>query len=158
MGPSCAAHLARRARIILAGDEGHDHRVVAKRLRVSPTPACQWRGRLVRKRLDGLNDEPRPSTRGACRTSRLKRSSSGRWKKRRAVPPTGAAGAWPTRADSGIRAFSEVVGLYMNPPRRHRSVEFRQFLDAIDAAVPKTLDVPLITANSGTPKTALMLN
>lgn len=42
--------------------------------------------------------------------------------------------------------------------RRHRSVEFRQFLDAIDAAVPKTLDVHLIMDNYGTHKTALIRN
>src|SRR5213594_1255835 len=34
--------------------------------------------------------------------------------------------------------------------RRHRSVEFRQFLDAIDAAVPKKVDVHLIMDNYGT--------
>jgi transposase len=40
--------------------------------------------------------------------------------------------------------------------RRHRSVEFRQFLDAVDAAVPKTLAVPLIMDHYGTHKTALI--
>ena len=38
--------------------------------------------------------------------------------------------------------------------RRHRSVEFRQFLDAIDAQVPADLDVHLIMDNYGTHKTA----
>jgi transposase len=42
--------------------------------------------------------------------------------------------------------------------RRHRSIEFRQFLDAIDAAVPKPLDVHLIMDNYGTHKTALIRN
>jgi transposase len=42
--------------------------------------------------------------------------------------------------------------------RRHRSVEFRQFLDAVDAAVPCTLDVHLIMDNYGTHKTALIRN
>jgi transposase len=42
--------------------------------------------------------------------------------------------------------------------RRHRSVEFRQFLDAVDAAVPTTLDVHLIMDNYGTHKTALIRN
>lgn len=42
--------------------------------------------------------------------------------------------------------------------RRHRSVEFRQFLDAIDAAVPKKLDVHLIMDNYGTHKTVLIRN
>ena len=40
--------------------------------------------------------------------------------------------------------------------RRHRSVEFRKFLDAIDAAVPKDLECHLILDNYGTHKTALI--
>lgn len=43
-----------------------------------------------------------------------------------------------------------------NLHRRHRSVEFRKFLDAIDAAVPIGLDVPLILDNYGTHKTVLI--
>jgi len=42
--------------------------------------------------------------------------------------------------------------------RRHRSIEFRQFLDAVDAAVPNKLDVHLIMDNYGTHKTALIRN
>ena len=38
--------------------------------------------------------------------------------------------------------------------RRHRSVEFRQFLDTIDDAVAGDLDVHLILDNYGTHKTA----
>ena len=60
-----APHLARRARIILACAEGHDNKVVAKRLRMSQVTVCKWRGRFIRERLDGLYDEPRP---GAPRT------------------------------------------------------------------------------------------
>jgi len=37
--------------------------------------------------------------------------------------------------------------------RRHRSVEFRKFLDEIDRAVPKDLDVHLVMDNYGTHKT-----
>jgi len=37
--------------------------------------------------------------------------------------------------------------------RRHRSVEFRKFLDRLDASVPPTLDVHLIMDNYGTHKT-----
>jgi transposase len=40
--------------------------------------------------------------------------------------------------------------------RRHRSVEFRKFLDTLDAAVPAALDVHLILDNYGTHKTALI--
>ena len=48
---------------------------------------------------------------------------------------------------------SQVLGqLY----RRHRSLEFRKFLDAIDAAVPAALAIHLIMDNYGTHKTALI--
>jgi len=57
-----APHLARRARIILACADGLDSTIVAKRLRMSQTTVCKWRGRFVRERLDGLYDEPRPGT------------------------------------------------------------------------------------------------
>jgi transposase len=40
--------------------------------------------------------------------------------------------------------------------QRHRSVEFRKFLDTLDAAVPADLDVHLIADNYGTHKTALI--
>ena len=42
--------------------------------------------------------------------------------------------------------------------QRHRSTEFRRFLDAIDAAVPPHLDVHLIMDNYGTHKTPLIRN
>ena len=42
--------------------------------------------------------------------------------------------------------------------RRHRSTEFRQFLGAIDAAVPRRLDVHLIMDNYGTHKTPSIRN
>jgi transposase len=40
--------------------------------------------------------------------------------------------------------------------RRHRSVEFRKFLDTIEAAVPKELDLHLVLDNYGTHKTPLI--
>ena len=40
--------------------------------------------------------------------------------------------------------------------RRHRSLEFRQFLDEIEAQVPAELDVPIIMDNYGTHKTLLI--
>jgi transposase len=40
--------------------------------------------------------------------------------------------------------------------RRHRSLEFRKFLDTIDAVIPADLDVHLILDNYGTHKTALI--
>ena len=40
--------------------------------------------------------------------------------------------------------------------RRHRSIEFRRFLDKVDESVPAKLDVHLILDNYGTHKTALI--
>ncbi len=40
--------------------------------------------------------------------------------------------------------------------RRHRAIEFRQFLDTIDTAVPADLAIHLIVDNYGTHKTALI--
>jgi transposase len=40
--------------------------------------------------------------------------------------------------------------------RRHRSYEFRQFLDAIEAQVPADLEIHLIVDNYGTHRTALI--
>jgi transposase len=42
--------------------------------------------------------------------------------------------------------------------RRHRSREFRQFLDAVDQQVPRDLDVHLVMDNYGTHKTPLIKN
>jgi transposase len=42
--------------------------------------------------------------------------------------------------------------------RRHRSSEFRQFLDTIEDQVPPSLDIHLILDNYGTHKTALIRN
>jgi transposase len=40
--------------------------------------------------------------------------------------------------------------------RRHRSLEFRKFLDTIESRVPAGLDVPLIVDNYATHKTAII--
>ena len=42
--------------------------------------------------------------------------------------------------------------------RRHRALEFRKFLDAIESEVPAELDVHLIADNYATHKTALIRN
>jgi transposase len=42
--------------------------------------------------------------------------------------------------------------------RRHRTAEFRRFLDTIDQAVPSRLDVHLVMDNYGTHKTAVIRN
>jgi transposase len=42
--------------------------------------------------------------------------------------------------------------------RRHRSVEFRKFLDHVESSVPTDLDVHIVMDNYGTHKTALIRN
>jgi transposase len=56
--------LAFRARIVLACADGADSADVAVVLGTRPQTVGKWRGRFVRKRLEGLSDEPRP---GAAR-------------------------------------------------------------------------------------------
>ena len=244
-----APHLARRARIILACAEGADNNVVAKRLRMSQTTVCKWRGRFLRDRLDGLYDEPRPGTprrigdeqveQVIVRTLEETPRGATHWSSRGMAKASGlsrttvqqiwrAFGLQPHRSETFkllkdpllIEKVRDIVGLYMNPPdhavvfcvdeksqiqaldrtqpllpmrpgqaerrthdykrhgtttlfaalnvktsnvvtafhRRHRSIEFRQFLDAVDAAVPRHLDVHLIMDNYGTHKTVLIRN
>ncbi len=52
-------------------------------------------------------------------------------------------------------ATGEVIGKCY---RRHRSVEFKRFLEIIDKAVPEELDIHLVLDNYGTHKTALVHN
>ena len=242
-----APHLARRARIILACADGHDNKVVAKRLRMSPVTVCKWRGRFIRERLDGLYDEPRPGTprqisdeqieQVIVRTLEATPRGETHWSSRGMAKASGlgrttvqqiwrAFGLQPHRSETFklstdpllIEKVRDIVGLYMHPPthavvfcvdekaqiqaldrtqpvlpmrpgqverrthdyrrhgtttlfaalnvktselitqfhQRHRSTEFRQFLDAIDAAVPAHLDVHLIMDNYGTHKTPLI--
>ncbi len=51
--------LALRSRMVLASADGHGNNVVAEQSGVSPHTAGKWRARFIRRRLDGLNDEPR---------------------------------------------------------------------------------------------------
>src|ERR1700691_2667017 len=52
--------LALRAKIVLACAEGRENKAVAAELRTTGHNVARWRGRFVRRRLDGLADEKRP--------------------------------------------------------------------------------------------------
>ena len=62
----------------------------------------------------------------------------------------------PAGSDSKSRPHQKLSGKVIGRcHKRHRSVEFRKFLDTI-ASVPNDLDVHLILDNYGTHKTALI--
>ena len=140
-----APHLARRARIILRCAEGHDNKVVAKRLRMSQVTVCKWRGRFIRERLDGLYDEPRPGAPRRIRDDQIEQviartleetpRGTTHWSSRGMAKASGlgrttvqqiwhAFGLQPHRSETFklstdpflIDKVRDIVGLYMNPP------------------------------------------
>lgn len=245
--PKSAQALAQRARIILTCAEGLNNMQVSERLHVTTQTVGKWRSRFIRKRVDGLTDEPRPgtsqrltdqeveqvlamtlestpkdathwSTRSMAQTCGLSHMSVQRIWRAFALAPHRTETFKLSKDPLFIEKVRDIVGLYLNPPhkalvlcvdeksqiqaldrsqpvlpmrpgqlerrshdytrhgttslfaaleaksgkvigqlhRRHRSVEFRQFLDQIDAAVPKEFDVHLVLDNYGTHKTSII--
>jgi transposase len=244
-----APQVARRARIILACAEGTDSNVVARRLHVTPATVCKWRGRFIKRRLDGLYDEPRPGAKRTItddqveqvivRTLETTPRGATHWSTREMAKAVGLShmaisriwrtfGLQPHRSETFklsndpllVEKVRDIVGLYLDPPahaavfcvdekpqiqaldrtqpllpmqpgqierrthdykrhgtttlfaalnaktsevltqfhQRHRSAQFREFLDLIDAHVPRRLDVHIIMDNYSTHKTALIRN
>ena len=242
-----AQAVAQRARLILGCAAGKTNTVVARELRLTKQTVGKWRTRFLRRRLDGLLDEPRPgaprtitdaqvervltrtlettpvdathwSTRSMAQASGLSRSAVHRIWRAFALQPHRTETFKLSADPLFIEKVRDIVGLYLQPPdralvlcvdeksqiqaldrtqpllpmrpgqverrthdytrhgttslfaaldaktgtvigqlhRRHRSREFRKFLDTIDAAVPADLDVHLILDNYGTHKTALI--
>ena len=58
--PKTAQALAQRARMVLGAATGQTNTAVAQHLGVKLETVGKWRARFLRKRLDGLLDEPRP--------------------------------------------------------------------------------------------------
>src|SRR5690606_23005991 len=52
--------VALRARIVLLAAEGESNTRIARRERATKATVGKWRERFLRKRLEGLLDEPRP--------------------------------------------------------------------------------------------------
>ncbi|MFI8194899.1 IS630 family transposase [Streptomyces sp. NPDC085946] len=142
-----AQFLALRARIVLGCAEGRTNKQVAAECGVSEQSVNRWRARFIAKRLDGLQDEPRPgrppsilldqveevvvatleSTPGqdthwsrasmAARTG-LSKSTVGRiWKKFDLKPHLQDAFKLSTDPQF-VAKVVDVVGLYHNPPEK----------------------------------------
>src|SRR5207245_2252291 len=52
--------LSLRSRLVLAAADGNDNKIVAELLGVTSQTVAKWRSRFIRRRLDGLADQPRP--------------------------------------------------------------------------------------------------
>jgi transposase len=125
-----APYLARRARIVLACADGHDNKTVAKRLRMSQTTVCKWRGRFVRERPDALYDEPGPGTPRQISDDQVEQVIV------RTIEETPrVATHWSSRGMAKASGLGRTTVQQPKFHRRHRSVEFRQFLDAVRTPV-----------------------
>jgi transposase len=245
--PKTAQALAQRARIVLACATGKPNMVVAEKMHLTKQCVGKWRSRFVRKRMDGLLDEPRPGAPRTVSDAKVERAltltlestppEATHWSSRSMARRCGLSRStvqriWrafalqPHRSETFklssdplfIEKVRDIVGLYLNPPdralvlcvdeksqiqaldrtqpllpmrpgqaerrthdykrhgttslfaaldaksgkiisqlhRRHRTLEFRKFLDTIDTHVPAKLRVHLILDNYGTHKTALI--
>src|SRR6266516_3854920 len=240
---------ATRARIVLLAAEGLNNSTIAKKLDISRLTVGTWRRRFAKKRLDGLDDEPRPGaprkigddkiTEVVTKTLETMPLDATHWSRRSMAKASGvsvtsvhriwgAFGLQPHRVETFklstdpmfVEKVRDIAGLYLDPPdralvlcvdeksqiqaldrsqpplpmrpgqverrthdykrhgtttlfaalnakpsevitqfhQRHRSAQFREFLDLIDAQVPRRLDVHIIMDNYSTHKTALIRN
>ena len=245
--PTTAQALAMRARIVLASAAGKPILQVAREEDISWATAREWRRRFLRRRLDGLLDEPRPgaprritdghvervvtmtlestprdathwSTRSMARATGLSQTAVARIWRAFALQPHRTETFKLSKDPLFIEKVRDIVGLYVQPPdralvlcvdeksqiqaldrsapvlplrpgqperhahdyirhgtttlfaaldvrtgrvigechARHRAREFRRFLDTVDGAVPRHLEVHLILDNYATHKTALI--
>jgi transposase len=229
---------------VLRCADGFTNTAVAEELGIAHQTVGKWRSRFVKRRLDGLLDEPRPGAPRTVSDEEVERvvtltlESTPRrgthWSTREMAGHVSlshstinriwrAFGLQPHRSETFklstdplfIEKVRDIVGLYLHPPeralvlcvdeksqiqaldrtqpllpmslgypeqrthdyvrhgttslfaaldvatgkvigkcyRRHRSVEFKKFLNIIDAAVPADLDIHLICDNYGTHKT-----
>src|SRR5437867_2134510 len=245
--PETAQALAQRARIVLACAARMTNADVSAQVRVTRQTVGRWRTRFLKKRLDGLLDEPRPgaprkitdahvervitmtlestpqeathwSTRSMAKRTGMSQSAVSRIWRAFALQPHRSETFKLSRDPLFIEKVRDIVGLYLNPPEkalvlcvdeksqiqaldrsqpllpmrpgqverrahdymrhgitslfaaldiatgrvigkcysRHRSAEFRRFLDRVEDAVPDDLDVHLVIDNYATHKTQLI--
>ena len=144
---STAQGLALRARIVLACAEGAPNIAVAARLGASRGTVTKWRERFLRRRLDGLCDEPRPGVPRTITDAQVEEvvvrtleevpAGATHWSKRElarkaGISPTSVHRIWrafglqPHRVEEFkispdpllIDKIRDVVGLYLAPPAK----------------------------------------
>ena len=140
-----AQGLALRARIVLACADGGPNIAVAARLGVNRGTVSKWRARFLRKRLDGLRDEPRPGVPRTITDAQVEEvvvrtleevpEGATHWSKRELAKRVGispasvlriwhAFGLQPWRTEDFkispdpllIDKIRDVIGLYLAPP------------------------------------------
>ena len=143
--PNSAQALALRCRIVLACAEGGNNIEVARRLGVHDSTVGKWRNRFIARRLDGLQDEPRPGKPRSITDEDVERvivktleetpPDATHWSTRSMAQAVGmnqtaitriwrAFGLKPHMAESFklspdpqfIDKVRDIVGLYLNPP------------------------------------------
>ncbi len=137
--------LALRARIILKCATGMDNVDVAEELGVHKDTVWKWRGRFVKRRMEGLLDEPRPGVKRSitddlvekvvAKTLHQKPKQATHWSTRLMAEEMSisrmtvariweAFGLQPHRTESFtlskdpmfVEKVRDIVGLYMSPP------------------------------------------
>jgi transposase len=140
-----AQALALRARLVLQAADGESNTVIARRERVTNATVGKWRSRFLRKRLDGLLDEPRPgvprtitdadvemvitttlattprdathwSTRSMAKAAGLSQSAISRIWRAFALQPHRVDTFKLSKDPLFIDKVRDIVGLYLNPP------------------------------------------
>ncbi len=129
--------LARRGRVVLAFGQGLDNKSVAKKLRCSLGLVGKWRARFLKARVEGLYDEPRPGAPRQVNDAQVEQIVV------RTLETTRRGQThWSTRGLDRATGLSRMT-------ISHRSTEFLQFLDLIDANVPAGLEEHIIMDNYG---------
>lgn len=142
-----AQALALRARIVMHAADGVSNTVIARRERVTKATVGKWRGRFVRRGLDGLLDEPRPgaprtigaaeveavitktlettphdathwSTRSMAEAVGLSQSAISRIWRAFALQPHRVETFKLSKDPLFVDKVRDIVGLYVNPPAR----------------------------------------
>ncbi|QDU19442.1 hypothetical protein ETAA1_13660 [Urbifossiella limnaea] len=122
--PKTAQRLALRSRIVLAAAAGQSNTAIAAALRVTLPTVGKWRQRFLDRRLDGLNDGPRPGPPRTItdahvedvvtRTLESKPANATHWSTRGMAKATGLS-------QTAVSRIRRVLGLQ---PHRHEAFKF----------------------------------